>query len=91
MMSPNHYSSADSSDMELSDVALGVLALYAALIGAALGSLLPRPFGGVTLGCGVAISFMTVLPGKSGGVGVWGDFVLWGPVLALLGGALATW
>ena len=79
--------------MELSHVALLILSFYAALVGAALGSLLPRPMGGVTLGCGVGIGLVTILPkGLMGDSesGVLGDFVMWGPVLAVVGGALAT-
>jgi len=86
-----HGHDASGRDMELSQVALLVLSLYAALVGAALGSLLPRPLGGATLGCGVAMALVTVLPKKlltSGGV--LGRFVVWGPVLAVVGGVLAT-
>ena len=87
------HTSSGGRDMDLSHVALLVLSFYAALVGAALGSLLPRPMGGVTLGCGVGIGLVTILPkglmgGESGSV--LGDFVMWGPVLAVVGGALAT-
>lgn len=78
-------------DVEFSHVALAILAFYAALVGGAVGSLLPRPMGGVTLGCAVAVALVTLLPRKlveSGGL--MGDFVLWGPVLAAVGGVLAT-
>lgn len=91
-MIPNAGSSGESSrDLELAHVALGILSFYAALVGAALGSLLPRPLGGVTLGCGLAVGVLTILPKKlivEGGVV--GEYVMWGPVLAVLGGVLAT-
>ena len=77
-------------EMELNHVALVILSSYAAAIGAALGSLLPRPLGGVTLGCGISVGLVTLLPRKLIGGNLLGEFVVWGPVLCLVGGVLST-
>lgn len=93
MMVHHRSGSSDGGrDVELSHVALVVLSVYAALLGGALGSLLPRPMGGMTLGCGVGIGIVTLLPKSSttNGVVVLGEFMVWGSALALIGGVLAT-
>jgi hypothetical protein len=82
--------SGSGREMELNHVALVILSSYAAAIGAALGSLLPRPLGGVTLGCGVSVGLVTLLPRKLIGGNLLGEFVVWGPVLCLVGGVLST-
>jgi hypothetical protein len=97
MMIQRDHSTSDAPigrDVELAQVALGVLSLYAALVGAALGSLLPRPMGGATLGCGLAMALVMLLPKNlvwnNGNNGLVGQFVVWGPILAVVGGVLAT-
>ena len=87
-----HSTSSGSGgrEMELNHVALVILSSYAAAIGAALGSLLPRPLGGVTLGCGISVGLVTLLPRKLIGGSLLGEFVVWGPVLCLVGGVLST-
>lgn len=86
-----HSTSGGSGrEMELNHVALVILSSYAAAIGAALGSLLPRPLGGVTLGCGISVGLVTLLPHKLIGGSLLGEFVVWGPVLCLVGGVLST-
>ena len=82
--------SGSGREMELNHVALVILSSYAAAIGAALGSLLPRPLGGVTLGCGISVGLVTLLPRKLIGESLLGQFVVWGPVLCLVGGVLST-
>lgn len=88
--SNNVATSGSGREMELNHVALVILSSYAAAIGAALGSLLPRPLGGVTLGCGISVGLVTLLPRKLIGESLLGEFVVWGPVLCLIGGVLST-
>ena len=72
--------------------ALAVLAAGAGLVGAALGSLLPRASGGASLGCASALLAGACLAASSGGAGRpgggegWGGFALAGPAAALVGG-----
>mmetsp|Transcript_9615 Transcript_9615/g.21673 ORF Transcript_9615/g.21673 Transcript_9615/m.21673 type:complete len:2178 (+) Transcript_9615:367-6900(+) len=77
-----------NNGVELTHVALVILSLTAAMVGGALGSMLPRPMAGVTLGCGLALMAGAFVPEASGG-GV-GLFVVAGPVMALVGGVLTT-
>ena len=83
-------SSSGGREVELAHVAVALLSFYAALVGGALGSLLPRPMGGVTLGCGLAVGLMTLMPRGLLAGSALGMFILWGPTLAVVGGALAT-
>lgn len=89
MMVTGSSGSSGGREVELAHVAVALLSFYAALVGGALGSLLPRPMGGVTLGCGLAVGLMTLMPRGLAG-SVLGMFILWGPTLAVVGGALAT-
>lgn len=86
MIHGQHGNGGNGAHTEISHVALAVLSVYAASIGAALGSLLPRPLGGVTLGCGLAIMLVVILPKKKAMNG----FLFWGPILSVVGGVLAT-
>ncbi len=53
--------SAMKADFELAHATLLILALTAMFVGSALGSLLPRPMAGVTLGSGAALLIATFL------------------------------
>ena len=77
--------SSAHKDVELPHVALLILSLTAAFVGAALGSLLPRPMGGVTLGAGVALVVGAFVPWRQDVM-----FMVGGPVLALVGGVLSA-
>ena len=90
MVTSNSGSSGGGREVELAHVAVALLSFYAALVGGALGSLLPRPMGGVTLGCGLAVGLMTLMPRGLLAGSVLGMFILWGPTLAVVGGALAA-
>ena len=96
----NVYDSPDNDrngDMNLATVALLILSLTAAFVSAALGSLLPRPFSGATLGVGIALAVGATLASIQGAVnggtrmmsGPLG-FPILGGVLGLLGGMLST-
>ena len=95
-----YYNKQSSShhDVELSHVALFLLALNASFVCAALGSLLPRPMAGVTLGCGLGLLCGAFVPswmmiglfsggGSSSSLSL---FTFIGPVLSLVGGILTT-
>lgn len=90
MMVTGSSGSSGGREVELAHVAVALLSFYAALVGGALGSLLPRPMGGVTLGCGLAVGLMTLMPRGLLTNSPLGMFILWGPTLAVVGGALAT-
>lgn len=67
----------------LGAAALALLTVVAAFVSGALGSLLPRPAAGATLGAGAALFLAASLPGGTA------EFAVAGPALALLGGALS--
>ena len=87
--------SGSHHDVELSHVALFILAITASFVGSALGSLLPRLMAGVTLGCGVGLLCGAFVPtwmisgftGSNSGLSL---FTIIGPVLSLVGGILTT-
>jgi len=72
-------------DVQLTHVALFALTATASFVSAALGSLLPRPSSGATLGAALALLGSAFL-GESARVG----FVVAGPGLALVGGVLSA-
>lgn len=82
------YDAAVRADVSLTDVAHVVLAATGALVGAALGCLLPRPLGGMTLGAASALLVVAFLGGSH--VTPLGRFVFAGPACAALGGYLST-
>jgi hypothetical protein len=68
-----------------------VLSFYAALVGTALGSLLPRAASGATLGCAMALLVEVVLTGSLSVGGRGGmAFALAGPFAALVGGIITS-
>ena len=83
---PMFFRAGDKShDVELGHVALFILSITAAFVGGALGSLLPRPMAGVTLGSGLALVIATFMPVKRDVM-----FTIGGPVAAVVGGILTT-
>eukprot|EP00578_Thalassiosira_sp_NH16_P001495 CAMPEP_0181139254 /NCGR_PEP_ID=MMETSP1071-20121207/34687_1 /TAXON_ID=35127 /ORGANISM="Thalassiosira sp., Strain NH16" /LENGTH=2241 /DNA_ID=CAMNT_0023226155 /DNA_START=250 /DNA_END=6976 /DNA_ORIENTATION=+ len=80
---------AERKDVEPSHVALFVLAATSASVGAALGSLLPRPMAG--LGAGGALLAGAFLPFGFVAGGELSAFSVGGPALAILGGMFTTW
>ena len=80
------------ADIDVSHVALFILSVSSAFVGLALGSLLPRPLAGVTLGCGGALLVTALVPHwiLSMGGGSLGLFTVLGPVMSLVGGVLTT-
>ena len=95
-ISGNSSFGSSSHDVELSHVALFILAINASFVGAALGSLLPRLMAGVTLGCGVGLLCGAFVPtwmisgftgSSDGGLSL---FTIIGPTLSLVGGILTT-
>ena len=81
------------ADIDVSHVALFILSVSSAFVGLALGSLLPRPLAGVTLGCGGALLVTALVPHwimSSMGGGSLGLFTVLGPVMSLVGGVLTT-
>jgi hypothetical protein len=87
MLTGYHDDSATNNKNELATFALYLLSFAAALIGMALGSLLPRPFSGVALGAGFGLFLVTALEnaGSNASGGLIG-FPMLGGGLGLLGG-----